>query len=144
MTHLTHPAQALISVAVRWSYPSEQGQQRLLGKLPPADRAAIAADSAFGANMRQDALEATRQGAAGTVADAICYARGLGQLRPARISGPVVLLHGTADTIVKPNVAIAAQQMVPGSRLRWVEGAGHFMLASHPELLLDEVVPAAR
>jgi pimeloyl-ACP methyl ester carboxylesterase len=55
----------------------------------------------------------------------------------------VVFIHGTADTIVKPNVAVAAQRMVPGCRLRWVEGGGHFMLGADPQLLLDEVAPPA-
>jgi pimeloyl-ACP methyl ester carboxylesterase len=61
-----------------------------------------------------------------------------GPVRPrqlARISGPVVFIHGTADTIVKPNVAVAAQRMVPGCRLRWVEGGGHFMLGADPDLV---------
>jgi len=46
--------------------------------------------------------------------------------------------------LMKPNVAVAAHRMVPGSRLRWVEGGDHFMLVAHPELLLDEVTPAGQ
>ena len=140
--HLTRPLRALLSVAIRRSYASEAGIQRLLRTLPEADRALLEGNPALRANLLEDALEATRQGAAGTVADLLCYAIGLGDLQLAQISGPVVFIHGTADTIVKPNVAVAAQCMVPGSRLRWVEGGGHLMLGADPELLLDEVAPA--
>ena len=140
--HLTRPLGALLSVAVRRSYASEAGMERLLRTLPEADRALLEGNPALRANLLEDALEATRQGAAGTVADLLCYAIGLGDLQLAQISGPVVFIHGTADTIVKPNVAVAAQCMVPGSRLRWVEGGGHLMLGADPELLLDEVAPA--
>jgi pimeloyl-ACP methyl ester carboxylesterase len=75
--------------------------------------------------------------------DALCYARDLVPLRLADISGPFVLIHGTADTIVKPRVAEAAHQLLPGSQLRWETGDGHFMLSAHPELLLDRVAPAS-
>jgi pimeloyl-ACP methyl ester carboxylesterase len=139
--HLTHPLRALMSVAIRRSYASEAGQLRLLRTLPEPDRSLLESNPALRANLLDDTLEATRQ-RAGTVADLLCYAKGLGDLQLARISGPVVFIHGTADTIVKPNVAVAAQRMVPGSRLRWVEGDGHFMLGADPELLLDEVAPA--
>ena len=133
-----------MSLAVRRYYASEAGLERLLRSLPEADRALLEGSPALRAQLLEDALEATREGAAGTIADMVCYARGLGDLHLARITGPVMFVHGTADTIMKPNVAVAAHRMVPGSRLRWVEGGGHFVICAHPELLLDEVAPAGR
>jgi hypothetical protein len=51
----------------------------------------------------------------------------------------MLFVHGDRDSIVKPSVAPLAQGLVTGSRLRWVEGEGHFMVVGHPELLLDDV-----
>ncbi|HTX95354.1 MAG TPA: alpha/beta hydrolase [Mycobacterium sp.] len=141
--HLSRPLGTLIAVAIKRSYASEEGVERLLRRLPQADRFLFDTDTTLRANLLEDACEATRQGLAGTVADVLCYARGLDNLQLSSISGPVVFVHGTADTIMKPNIALAAHRMVPGSELRWVQGGGHFILRAHPELLLDEVAPVS-
>jgi pimeloyl-ACP methyl ester carboxylesterase len=41
----------------------------------------------------------------------------------ARITTPVLFVHGDRDSIVKPSVAALAQGLVTGPRLRRVEGA---------------------
>ncbi|MDR3451432.1 MAG: alpha/beta fold hydrolase [Rhodoferax sp.] len=38
---------------------------------------------------------------------------------------PVQLLHGRADAVCRPAAAWKAHEAMPGSRFRWVEGAGH-------------------
>lgn len=38
---------------------------------------------------------------------------------------PVVLLHGRQDAICRPEGALALHAALPGSRLQWVENAGH-------------------
>lgn len=38
---------------------------------------------------------------------------------------PVILLHGRQDAICRPEGALALHEALPGSRLQWVEGAGH-------------------
>lgn len=38
---------------------------------------------------------------------------------------PTLLLHGTSDRICPPDGARALHQRLPGSRLHWIDGAGH-------------------
>jgi pimeloyl-ACP methyl ester carboxylesterase len=42
-----------------------------------------------------------------------------------RISAPVLILHGTHDPIFPPAHARWAAEVIPGARLRFVEGMGH-------------------
>lgn len=38
---------------------------------------------------------------------------------------PTLLLHGRDDRVCPPDGALALQARLPGSRLRWIDGAGH-------------------
>lgn len=57
-----------------------------------------------------------------------CYLDRLGE-----ISAPVLIVHGTKDSAVPPEWAREAQRRIPGSRLEWMEGAGHWAQRDCPE-----------
>lgn len=50
----------------------------------------------------------------------------------ARVRGPVLLLHGTQDTLIGPQHAQRLHALRPGTRLTLVEGAGHNDLQRFP------------
>lgn len=56
-----------------------------------------------------------------------------------QFTGPLLLIHGTADRLapVEPVRALAAAR--PGTRLVEIPGAGHNPLVSHPELVAGEL-----
>jgi len=57
-----------------------------------------------------------------------CYLDRLGE-----ISAPVLIVHGSKDSAVPPECAREAQRRIPGSRLEWMEGAGHWAQRDCPE-----------
>jgi proline iminopeptidase len=61
--------------------------------------------------------------AAGCGFDAVPLLGRCAAVAAARI--PVLLLHGTADLICPPQGARLVHARLPGSRLQWIEGAGH-------------------
>jgi pimeloyl-ACP methyl ester carboxylesterase len=54
---------------------------------------------------------------------------------------PTLLIWGTADRIIPVEHAYSAHELMPGSRLVVVEGAGHFLPFEHPTAFLDALVP---
>jgi pimeloyl-ACP methyl ester carboxylesterase len=50
-----------------------------------------------------------------------CYLDRLGEIR-----APTLILHGTLDALVPAECAREANARIPGSRLHWLEGAGHW------------------
>ena len=56
-----------------------------------------------------------------------CFREGAGLVpRADALTGlPIAILHGRLDTICRPQAAQDLHQMLPGSRLQWVEGCGH-------------------
>jgi pimeloyl-ACP methyl ester carboxylesterase len=54
---------------------------------------------------------------------------------------PTLIIWGTADRIIPVEHAYAAHELMPGSRLVVVEGAGHFLPFEHAAAFLDALVP---
>jgi pimeloyl-ACP methyl ester carboxylesterase len=54
---------------------------------------------------------------------------------------PTLIVWGTADRIIPVEHAHAAHELMPGSRLAIVEGAGHFLPFEAPTAFLDALVP---
>lgn len=49
------------------------------------------------------------------------------------ITVPVLIVHGTKDTLVPQEASQEAHVRIPGSRLHWVDGAGHWPQRDHPK-----------
>jgi pimeloyl-ACP methyl ester carboxylesterase len=53
-----------------------------------------------------------------------------------RITAPTLVIHGTADRLVRPSGGMATTSVIPGARLMLIEGMGHDLpSAAWPELL---------
>ena len=62
----------------------------------------------------------------------------------ARLTLPVEILHGTADTIVPAKVhAIPLSKLLPNAKLTLVEGGGHMLHHAHPDIVLAAVARVA-
>jgi len=51
------------------------------------------------------------------------------------IQAPTLCIAGRNDRLVSPAAVTAAQQRIPGSELRLLDGCGHLPMVEHPELL---------
>ncbi len=56
-----------------------------------------------------------------------CYLDRLGEIHT-----PTLILHGTKDSAVPPECARQAAARIPGARLEWIEGAGHWPQRDDP------------
>ena len=54
---------------------------------------------------------------------------------------PTLIIWGTADRVIPVEHAYSAHELMPGSRLVIVDGAGHFLPFEHPAAFLDALVP---
>ena len=57
----------------------------------------------------------------------------------ADIAQPVLIVHGTRDTLARPQAAEALAAALPHAQLRFIEGAGHAPFLSHPAAFADAV-----
>jgi pimeloyl-ACP methyl ester carboxylesterase len=53
--------------------------------------------------------------------------------RLSELTSPTLVIHGTADKLVQPANAELIAVTIPGSRLEWLEGAGHLFWTDHTE-----------
>lgn len=53
--------------------------------------------------------------------------------RVKEITVPVLIVHGTQDNLVPRDASQEAHVRIPGSRLHWVDGAGHWPQRDHPK-----------
>jgi len=60
------------------------------------------------------------------------------------LRAPTVVVVGTADRIVAPAVGERLARRIPGATLVRVEGAGHLLPFSHPDVIAAAVVSVAR
>jgi pimeloyl-ACP methyl ester carboxylesterase len=81
-------------------------------------------------------------GVEGYTDDRIADRDGWGSFDVARITCPVIVLHGTDDVIADPVHARHTASIVPGSQLRLVSGAGHFSIEDHLVETLTDVLAA--
>jgi pimeloyl-ACP methyl ester carboxylesterase len=61
-----------------------------------------------------------------------------------RIRCPALVMHGLADPLIHPDAARKMARLIPGARLRLVEGLGHDLPPGIWSHLVDEVVRNAR
>ena len=59
------------------------------------------------------------------------------EIRPYR--GPVLIVHGTKDTIVKPEYSRRAQQAYPNAKLHIIEGGGHGFGKKHDAVAISHL-----
>jgi pimeloyl-ACP methyl ester carboxylesterase len=102
--------------------------------LPPEDRAVV--EAMRPAEAAAGLKGATRHGPGGVVDDYAALAADWG-FAPADVALPVTVFQGTADTLLPLAHATALAEQLPAGRLELVEGAGHFLLHTHLERVLD-------
>jgi len=61
----------------------------------------------------------------------------------ATLTLPVSVVCGREDKVTPPELSEEAAALIPGARLRWIEGAGHMVPLEQPELLADELLQLA-
>jgi pimeloyl-ACP methyl ester carboxylesterase len=93
-----------------------------------ADREMFA-DPAAARCWQRDMTEAFAPGFGGYVDDRLADGPGWGTFDVSAITCPVVVLHGTGDTLVPVAQAQYTAALVPGATLRIVDRLGHFSIA---------------
>lgn len=53
--------------------------------------------------------------------------------RLCEIRAPTLIIHGNKDTLVPVELARQANDLIPGSRLHWMEGCGHWSQRDRPD-----------
>lgn len=61
-----------------------------------------------------------------------------------RIRVPTLVLHGTADPLIRPQAARRLHRLIPASSLSWIRGMGHDMPDELVNRLVDQTVALAR
>jgi pimeloyl-ACP methyl ester carboxylesterase len=114
--------------------PGSVSQKTLLRSLSGADRAIVGAMSS--AEFTADLKEALRLGPQGIVDDYRVVGGEWG-FAPEDVTYPVTLLQGSDDTLLPMTHAQNIADRLPGGTLEVVEGAGHFLLHTHFDLVAD-------
>ncbi|MDH3691029.1 MAG: alpha/beta fold hydrolase [Gammaproteobacteria bacterium] len=60
--------------------------------------------------------------------------------RTQNIERPTLILHGTDDPIFRPDHALDMANRIPGSTLRWLEGAGHNHPRALQQIIIEEIL----
>jgi pimeloyl-ACP methyl ester carboxylesterase len=129
------------STGSRWSGQPRLRAAKLLLSVPPADRDGyvehmVKSFSSIGSpgferdeeelrDFAQAAFDRGRNPAAGSRQLAAILA--MGDRTPALrlITAPTLVIHGSADTLVRPSGGRATAKAIPGARLLEIEGMGH-------------------
>ena len=61
-----------------------------------------------------------------------------------RIKAPTLVVHGSADRLVRPSGGQATARAIPGARLLRIEGMGHDLPRAFWPRILDAIVENAR
>lgn len=106
---------------------SDKAKQKMLAQLCAWDRRVLESRE-DDPRAKLQLQEAFRQGPAGAYHDMmrVSHAWGL-DFQSLRV--PVFLWHGTADTLMPVSCARAFAQMIPGCEARFLEDAGHMLIA---------------
>lgn len=64
----------------------------------------------------------------------------LGRYRSLRLSTPTLLLHGTADRVLRPAFLRGYEAYADDMSLELVDGIGHFIVEESPELVLERAL----
>jgi pimeloyl-ACP methyl ester carboxylesterase len=137
---LAKRARWLASAVVRASslMPPKTLHRSLVRSLPSAaDRAVAAAMTP--AEAAADLAEATRHGPHGIVDDYVTVGSYWG-FTPAQVTGTVTLFQGEEDTLLPREHAESLATRLPDGRLEIVPAAGHFLLHTHLDLVLDALL----
>jgi len=108
----------------------------LAASLPEVDRA-IFARPEVRTLLRDDALEALRQGPRGAAQELLLFSRPW-DFSLAEIRMPVRLWHGAADAQVPVAIARRVAAAIPDCRASFIPGAGHLWILDH----VDEILAA--
>lgn len=101
---------------------------------------AMFTDPAFLAGMMEAVPPMFAWGVQGYTDDRLADGPGWGGFDVHAVTCPVVVLHGTADTICPPINGETTARLVPNAHLRWAEGDGHFSVVRHvPDVLLEMI-----
>jgi pimeloyl-ACP methyl ester carboxylesterase len=57
-----------------------------------------------------------------------------------RIKAPTLVIHGTADMLVRPSGGRATARAIPNAKLQWIEGMGHDMPSGAWPQIIDGIV----
>ena len=130
--HTPRLAASLVGLTGR--LPGSVSQKTLLRSLSGADRAIVEAMST--SEFTADLKEALRHGSQGIVDDYRVVGGEWG-FAPEDVTCPVTLFQGSDDTLLPMTHARNIADRLPGGTLQVVEGAGHFLLRAHFDLVAD-------
>lgn len=136
---LARRSAAAAAAVVRTSLlmPDRMSQRMVLHSVSPPDHAVIAAMTP--AAFMADLTDAVRHGAGGVVDDYLATGGDWG-FAPKDMAGPVTLFQGAQDTLLPRRHAEELAARLAHGRLEIVEGAGHFLLHSHLDTVLDALL----
>jgi pimeloyl-ACP methyl ester carboxylesterase len=125
------------AAAVVWSsrlIPKRTSQRLVMRSVSESDRAVIGAmtPTEFMADLR----DALRHGPRGIVDDYLAVGGDWG-FAPEDLAGPVTLFQGAEDALLPREHAEALAGRFTQGRLEIVAGAGHFLLHTHLDAVLD-------
>lgn len=115
------------------------GEEALAIGLSEADTAMFM-DPTFLSGMIEALPPMFAHGVQGYADDRLADGPGWGGFDVKTITCPVVVAHGTADTICPPINGETTAKLVPNAQLQWFEGDGHFSVVTHvPEVLVGMI-----
>lgn len=160
-----HPARVLSLVSImgntgaRWSGQPRLRSAMLLLGAPPPDRDAFVErmvktfsiigspgferDEAELREFAQTAFDRGRNPAAGSRQLAAILATGDRTPSLRQITAPTLVIHGSADTLVRPSGGRATAKAIPDSRLLEIEGMGHDLPREAWPQIIDAIVENA-
>jgi pimeloyl-ACP methyl ester carboxylesterase len=143
----------------RWFAGSPRAMRVLLGPSPQSRDEAMAAAERFYGVVRSTAYPFDRQlvrDRAALAHDRCFYSAGFGRHIAAILATgarsqalsfvkvPTLVLHGTADPLVRPAAGRATARAVPGAELRLIDGLGHDLPAEAVPLVANTIAEHAR
>ena len=143
----------------RWFAGSPRAMRVLLGPTPRSRDEAMAAAERFYGVVRSTAYPFDRQSVRDRAAlayDRGSYPVGFGRHIAAILATgprsqalsfvkvPTLVLHGTADPLVRPAAGRATARAIPGARLRLIDGLGHDLPVEAAPLFADMIAEHAR
>jgi pimeloyl-ACP methyl ester carboxylesterase len=106
--------------------------------LPPADQALLA-DPTFLAAMAEAIGGMFAHGVIGYVDDRLADGVGWVSFDVGQVGAPTIVLHGSEDSIVNVGQARHTAELVPGARLKIVDGLAHLSIATRIVETLGEL-----
>jgi pimeloyl-ACP methyl ester carboxylesterase len=116
------------------AFQGSRGMNRVYEGIPPEHRGPF-----------RDAFKEPARAVAGSKYYATFVARELPALLRDRYAGqrlrpPLLVLHGTADPVIRPFQVEAFRQHADDVEIEWVHGSGHFVVDERPELIAERTL----